>query len=91
MAHVQFSHHRTELAMQAGNSGLCGGSVPIAGEVILLTSKLDKILHFDDVSALLEGLFLLQCLMSISIYSFSRHHPLHDVPCGLKIINSTPG
>ena len=35
--------------VQAGNSGLCGGSVPISDEIILLTSQLDKVISFDDV------------------------------------------
>jgi len=37
-------------ALQGGNSGLSGGSVPLFDEVILLTHNLDKIISFDKVS-----------------------------------------
>ena len=37
--------------VQAGNSGLCGGSVPMSDEIILLTSRLNQIISFDDVSS----------------------------------------
>ena len=43
---------RTCLMVQAGNSGLCGGSVPLADEVILLTGKMDKVIAFDEVSTI---------------------------------------
>ena len=37
------------IVVQAGNSGLCGGSVPISDEIILLTSRLHQIISFDEV------------------------------------------
>jgi FAD/FMN-containing dehydrogenase len=38
---------------QGGNSGLVGGSVPVFDEIVLSTSRMNKIRSFDDVSGIL--------------------------------------
>ena len=38
------------LKMQGGNTGLCGGSVPLFDEVVLATAGMNKVLAFDPVS-----------------------------------------
>ncbi|AMD20103.1 HCL048Wp [Eremothecium sinecaudum] len=39
---------------QGGNTGLVGGSVPVFDEVVLSTSQLNKVRHFDEVSGILK-------------------------------------
>ena len=51
--------------VQAGNSGLCGGSVPLADEVILLTGKMDKVIAFDEVSTLSAAYYKLLNLLPL--------------------------
>lgn len=38
---------------QGGNTGLVGGSVPVFDEIVINTSRMDKIRSFDDVSGIL--------------------------------------
>ena len=39
---------------QGGNTGLVGGSVPVYDEVILSLKKMNKIIKFDPLSAVLS-------------------------------------
>ena len=43
---------RLALVPQGGNTGLCGGSVPLFDEVLLSTARLNNIRSFDPVRAL---------------------------------------
>uniref|UniRef100_A0A5S6Q7P7 D-2-hydroxyglutarate dehydrogenase, mitochondrial n=1 Tax=Trichuris muris TaxID=70415 RepID=A0A5S6Q7P7_TRIMR len=45
---------RLPLCIQGGNTSLVGGSVPARDELILSTSKLNRILHFDESSGVLN-------------------------------------
>ncbi len=49
---------------QAGNTSLVGGGVPVFDEIILSTSRMNSILSFDEVWAILvceSGLVLQDC------------------------------
>ncbi|GFR02028.1 d-2-hydroxyglutarate dehydrogenase, mitochondrial, partial [Trichonephila clavata] len=39
---------------QGGNTGLVGGSIPIFDEIIVSTSLMNKIIHFDDNTGVLQ-------------------------------------
>jgi FAD/FMN-containing dehydrogenase len=43
-------HHGLALTPQGGNTGLVGGSVPLAGEIVLSLRDLDRLAPVDDVS-----------------------------------------
>lgn len=47
--------HKKRLAVvpQGGNTGLVGGSVPVGGEVVLSTSRMNSIVSFDPLSGVL--------------------------------------
>src|SRR5579863_6950850 len=38
----------TKLVTQGGNTGLVGGQIPLNGEVLLSTKRLNRIRHFDE-------------------------------------------
>ncbi|KAI9486136.1 MAG: hypothetical protein EXX96DRAFT_31813 [Benjaminiella poitrasii] len=42
--------HRLAVVPQGGNTGVSGGAIPVFDEIIVNTSKLNKIRHFDPVS-----------------------------------------
>ncbi|KAI7904808.1 FAD linked oxidase [Cokeromyces recurvatus] len=58
------NQHRLAVVPQGGNTGVSGGAIPVFDEIIINTSKLNKIRHFDSVSGvvvvdagvILEGL-----------------------------------
>ena len=45
---------RLAVVPQGGNTGLVGGSVPVFDEIVLSTSLMNKIEHFDPVSGILQ-------------------------------------
>lgn len=45
--------HLLAVVPQGGNTGLVGGSVPVFDEVVISTSRMNKIRSFDDVSGIL--------------------------------------
>lgn len=47
------NERRVAVVPQGGNTGLVGGSVPIGGEVVLSTSRMNTIISFDPVSSVL--------------------------------------
>ncbi|XP_048861014.1 D-2-hydroxyglutarate dehydrogenase, mitochondrial [Brienomyrus brachyistius] len=47
------NERRLAVNPQAGNTGLVGGSVPVFDEIILSTSLMNRVLHFDQVSGVL--------------------------------------
>lgn len=48
--HVYVSQSASTCALQGGNTGLVGGSVPLFDEVVLATAGLNEIYSFDPVS-----------------------------------------
>lgn len=44
------NQHSLAVVPQGGNTGVSGGAVPIFDEIILNSSKMNKIRHFDEIS-----------------------------------------
>lgn len=49
------NERKLSVVPQAGNTGQVGGSVPMQDEIILSTSKMNKILAFDEVNGILSA------------------------------------
>lgn len=47
------NERRLAVVPQGGNTGLVGGSVPVGGEVVVSTSRLNSVLSFDPVASVL--------------------------------------
>lgn len=69
------NEQRIAVCPQGGNTGLVGGSVPVYDEVVLSTSKMDKIISLDEVSGILI------CEAGCVLERLSTH--LAD--CGLRV------
>ncbi|KAL8275860.1 hypothetical protein Esti_000196 [Eimeria stiedai] len=70
------SDRRLAVCIQAGNTGLVGGSVPVFDEVVLSLKKMNKILSFDAETGVLvvEAGCLISDVESF-LANFSRTHP----------------
>ena len=58
---------------QGGNTGLVGGSVPVYDEIIVSLKKMDRILNFDPISAVLSveaGVILEKANQFLADYQF---------------------
>ena len=47
------NEHRLAVVPQGGNTGLVGGSIPVFDEIVVSTSRMNKIRSFDEVSGIL--------------------------------------
>lgn len=68
-------------AAQAGNSGLCGGSVPVNDEIILLTESLNKVMAFDEVCEHTLHQHMSQIMTCELLPTDSYYHLKHNAPC----------
>ena len=67
---------------QGGNSGLVGGSVPVFDEIVVSTSRMDKIRSFDDVSGILvvDG----GCILEMVDNYLAEHKHIFPLDLGAK-------
>lgn len=50
---LQFCNdHKLAVCPQGGNTGVCGGSIPVHDEIVISTELMNKILSLDDTSGL---------------------------------------
>lgn len=73
---------RIGVVPQAGNTGLCGGSIPIAKEVILSVECLNEIEYFDSISGIL-GVQAGCVLQDLQNYAAAKNH-LVPIDLGAK-------
>ncbi len=55
---------QSTVCMQAGNTGLAGGSVPVFNEVILQTSQMNQVYSFDEVRGIEIANYTFACKVS---------------------------
>lgn len=64
---------------QGGNTGVSGGGIPVFDEIIINSSKMNKIRHFDDVS----GVAVVDCGVILENLSQFLEKKGHIVPLDL--------
>jgi FAD/FMN-containing dehydrogenase len=67
---------------QGGNSGLVGGSVPVFDEIVISTSRMDRIRSFDDVTGILvvDG----GCILEVVDNFLAEHNHIFPLDLGAK-------
>ena len=76
------NEERLPVVPQGGNSGLVGGSVPVFDEIVISTSRMDKIRSFDDVSGILvvDG----GCILEVVDNFLAEHKHVFPLDLGAK-------
>lgn len=66
------SEKRIGIVPQGGNTGLVGGSIPVANELVLSLTNMNKVRSFDPVSGGTPSLSLLVCYLTLRSRDFGR-------------------